>query len=180
MTKEELEFLKNLQEELNEQPSDGNADPVFWVVGDYQWELAPDGYEEDYRVYASDGDEFSLSGFLEYLTETGDYDEVLSEVNSYDSDYEHAEKIIDFLDYNAGNVDGFRLVGVLERHIVEPNTFFITKEEAKRHIQANRHHYTSKVHTYAMTAWRSPVVGRLWKVLRTCDFDKLEDAAHEQ
>lgn len=32
MTKEDIEFLRDLQHELNTQPNDGNADPVFWGI----------------------------------------------------------------------------------------------------------------------------------------------------
>jgi len=32
VTQEQYEFLKNLQHELLTQPTDGNANPVFWGV----------------------------------------------------------------------------------------------------------------------------------------------------
>lgn len=53
----------------------------------------------------------------------------------------------------------------------------MNQQEAKRHLKLNHYHYTREAHTYAMTAWRSPVVSRLWEVLRTCDFDKLKAGA---
>lgn len=50
------------------------------------------------------------------------------------------------------------------------NTFFMTKRECHEHIQANKHHYSATAHPYAMTAWRSSQVGRLWKLLQDVDW----------
>ena len=49
---------------------------------------------------------------------------------------------------------------------------FLTKEEAKQHIQNNRHHYSAKAHTYAMTASRAPKVKRLINILLSFDFEQ--------
>jgi site-specific recombinase XerD len=51
---------------------------------------------------------------------------------------------------------------------------FLTKEEAKQHLEANSHHYSSEAHTYAMTAWRAPKVERLLQILETMDWDAFE------
>ncbi|EAC6733314.1 hypothetical protein PT993_000196 [Listeria monocytogenes] len=59
--------------------------------------------------------------------------------------------------------------------IIQPDTLFLTKKEAQQHIENNRRHYNSTVHTYAMTAWRSRVVENLWDILRTADFNSLKE-----
>lgn len=59
-----------------------------------------------------------------------------------------------------------------EEYIV-PDTMFITKEEAKEHLEKNKHHYSSKAHTYAMTAWRSPSVKKLFEILMNADWEIL-------
>lgn len=51
LSKEDIEFLQELQLELRTQPNDGNADPVFWAVGEnfreYGYATAyADGIEE--------------------------------------------------------------------------------------------------------------------------------------
>ena len=55
----------------------------------------------------------------------------------------------------------------------EDNTFFMTLRECREHIERNRHHYPADAHPYAMTAWRSPQVGRLWKILQEVDWAAL-------
>ena len=51
---------------------------------------------------------------------------------------------------------------------------FITKKDAKKHIEYNPHHYTPKAHTYAMSALASPSVYKLWKVLENFDWDSIK------
>ena len=53
-----------------------------------------------------------------------------------------------------------------------PDTMFLTNREAKEHLKSNHYHYTSKAHTYAMTAWRSPQVEKLIHILQTADFEE--------
>lgn len=182
MTNEEIEFLQNLQKELNEQSNDSNADPVFWVIGDYRWEPAPLGYEDELRVVDGEGIDFTIEAFISLLQSEEDSAKMVEDVE-YHSDNDRIEQIIDLLhseDY-CGLGSDFRLMGVCKKFYIQPDTFFVTKEEAKRHLKLNHYHYTREAHTYAMTAWRSPVVSRLWEVLRTCDFDKLKaGAANEQ
>jgi hypothetical protein len=57
---------------------------------------------------------------------------------------------------------------------------FLTKAEAKEHIEANHYHYTKEAHTWAMTAWRAPKVERLLKVLSEFDFRSLRAALSSQ
>lgn len=181
MTNEEIEFLQNLQKELNEQPNDGNADPVFWVIGDYRWEPAPLGYEDELRVVDGEGIDFTIEAFISLLQSEEDSAKIVEDVEYY-SENDRIEQIIDLLHAEGCGIgSNFRLMGVCKKFYIQPDTFFVTKEEAKRHLKLNHYHYTREAHTYAMTAWRSPVVSRLWKILRTCDFEKLKaGAANEQ
>jgi hypothetical protein len=65
--------------------------------------------------------------------------------------------------------EDYNLVPVkTERHIVS-DTFFMTLREAKEHIERNHYHYRDP-QAYAMTAWRSPQVERLWKLLQEVDW----------
>ncbi|EAE3443140.1 hypothetical protein E1313_06340 [Listeria monocytogenes] len=99
MKTQDINFLNEVQEELNKQTNDGNASPVFWVIRQYENKIP----------------------------------------------------------------------------IIQPDTFFITKKEAQQHIYDNQNHYNNTVHTYAMTAWRSRVVEKLWDILRTADFSMLKE-----
>lgn len=46
----------------------------------------------------------------------------------------------------------------------------MTLRDCREHINRNAHHYSREAHPYAMTAWRSPQVERLWELLCEVDF----------
>lgn len=166
MKAEDLKFLSELQEELLTQDKVSQADPRFWVIRDYQWELALEGCEETYRVHDEEGNDWSLDSFLDYLRDEEAYDEVLEETTvtkDTEADYELIEYLVDEL-------EGFTLYGTRQEAFIVPNTMFLTIREAKEHIRRNYYHYTSKVHPYAMTAWRSPQVERLINILQSANF----------
>ena len=50
------------------------------------------------------------------------------------------------------------------------NTMFLTQIDAENHLKSNDYHYSEDAHTYAMTAWRSPRVEKLIKILSTVNF----------
>lgn len=58
-------------------------------------------------------------------------------------------------------------------HYVYPNTMFLTNRSCKKHIEINHYHYSADAHSYAMTAWRSPEVERLWNILDKIDWRKI-------
>ncbi|PAD70587.1 hypothetical protein CHH83_01945 [Bacillus sp. 7586-K] len=170
---EDIQFLKDLQEELNTQDNDCQAEPRFWTVGDYRMIGCPEGYQDTYHVSLPNRDYF---GDLDDLLK--DIEEEIQDADEYSD--EAREKFIEIgcedsaIDWIKEHYDeDAYLIPVREEHIIHPNTMFLTKAEAKRHIKLNHYHYSPKAHTYAMTAWRAPKVERLIKILETFDWDKL-------
>lgn len=86
---------------------------------------------------------------------------------------------IDFLEYVIDNFCNPDAAHISYRKWVEhivPDTLFLTRDAAERHLYDNYHHYTSWCHTYAMTAIRSPQVAELLRVLRMINFNKTKIA----
>ena len=171
-------FLKELQAELQTQEIDSQASPRFWTVGDYQWVPTDPAYCDDYHIHVPE-EEFdgSVERFVsrmdaDTLSELSDKArEIFAEIKESGSKLDEddvLEWVKAYLDEDA------ELIAVREEHIVRSNTFFLTKKEAQAHIDGNRHHYTSKVHTYAMSALRAPTVSRLWGLLESFDWNQLE------
>lgn len=50
--KEDIKFLKELQNELNTQDHDAQAAPRYWTVGDYKMVNCPEGCHEEYYISA--------------------------------------------------------------------------------------------------------------------------------
>jgi hypothetical protein len=76
----------------------------------------------------------------------------------------------DFLEEYASKQ--YQVCNYRDREEIVQNTFFLTLRECREHIEANKHHYT-KPHSYAMTAWRSPQVSKLYEILEKTDWENV-------
>ncbi|QYJ63481.1 hypothetical protein [Bacillus velezensis] len=170
---QDIQFLKELQQELKNQDNDGQAAPRFWTVGDYEWVEAREENAERYSVYLPYiAEAYVLDDYLLDLKEDSELSkEALTELKNDDFD-DPIEWIQKYIDEEA------ELIPERKVHIVRPDTMFLTKEEAKSHINLNKHHYTSEVHTYAMTAWRAPKVEQLLNILETFDWNSIKDSQY--
>ncbi len=88
----------------------------------------------------------------------------------YDSDYD----LLGYLDYPIHESDSNTLTCCPVRKVdyISENTMFLTLREAKEHIARNSYHYKDP-YPYAMTAWRSPQVEQLIKILQEADWDEV-------
>lgn len=201
ITKEEIEFLKELQKEMNTQDIVCQADPRFWVV-------ATDNYEDIGNVESYDGIHLYDSNAAEIACEY-DIPSVIAYINEYYEDDLKDDGIM-FTDVNKnectvilknhdiktnetkkderifydiddlfvflqdkGYFNDYELVYYKFRHHKYPDTMFLTYKSCKEHIRLNNYHYSSDAHPYAMTAWRSPEVEKLFKIIQEIDWDKL-------
>lgn len=176
---EDIQFLKDLQNEMNNQENDGQAAPRFWTIMDYRTVVGNEEYDNGHEQYFyNDGDHVQfdsfddLKDFLENyydedIEEDEDLQSLLNNENGLDELWEYVEA-------NLNNEGFFSSVFVKEEEFVAPNTMFLTKEEAKRHLELNYYHYSPKAHTYAMTAWRAPKVEKLIGILENFDWNSVE------
>ena len=177
----DIQFLKELQKQMkheNEHDYDSQASPRFWVVMDYRSVQGHPDYDNCEReYYYNDGDyvpfksyqdlkEFIEDHYEEKIEEDEDLKAILNDGNF--------EELWEYIGWHLNEDGYFSDVFMKEEEFIAPNTMFLTKEEAKRHLEINHYHYTSKAHTYAMTAWRAPKVERLLKILNEFDFDLLD------
>jgi hypothetical protein len=141
----------------------------------YKWVITAEGYEEKTSLFfANDCKTVIVEEYVQEITNDEIEHELkeekieeLKELQEYGSENDLVEWIKENIDEDC------YLVHEKEEPFIVENTMFLTKEEAKRHIELNKHHYTSKVHTYAMTAWRAPKVERLLNILETFDWESI-------
>lgn len=170
--KEQLLFLKSLQKQLISQDKDYQESPRFWVVGDCIEEPCWEDQADYIIIGSSQLDLYEkIDEFRKCLDECGYLDKIDEETRRLLWNYNDESKLSKFLNEELG-LDTY-LIPQHKVHTIKPDTFFITKEECQRHINSNRHHYSEKAHTYAMTAWRSPQVEKLWSILETIDIDNI-------
>lgn len=174
LTKKDIQFLLDLQFQMNTQDTVSQASPRFWVVREDWKEWGIDSScADDCCICDEDGNEYyseTLEGTIKLLLE--DYEigkyEVLSNggLEIYEDDYTHdiysLEDIVSYIDEKFNeelNVCYFK-----ETKRIVPNTMFLTLKECEDHIERNHYHYNNGK-PYAMTAWRSPQVAKLYEIL---------------
>lgn len=178
---EDIQFLKDLQHELKTQDNDCQAAPRFWVLMDYRWISAlPDDGERVSVVLPEECDDYVLDDLVDDIINYNiSYSYSIDDEAIKDLDEMHNYFMSDedeLLEWIQANIDSEAyLVYEKEEEFIVPDTMFLTKQEAKDHIKKNRHHYTSRVHTYAMTAWRAPKVAKLLGILENFDWDSLKE-----
>jgi hypothetical protein len=174
--KDDIQFLKELQTELKTQEHDCQAAPRFWEIMDHEYRMTAEGYHDRVSVYDPfPADTYEVEEFCKRILDEEDSIIPLDEINNLKEimakdDYSKVEDLIEWIEENCKDVTVFY---EKEEGVIKQNTMFLTKQEAKDHLEANSHHYSNKAHTYAMTAWRAPKVERLLKILETFDWDAL-------
>lgn len=180
ITQEEIEFLKDLQKEMNTQDHVGQADPRYWTIKDYEKIYGDDLYNVDgIELYDTDSRETVCTmeyGFLDIHTEYKAIKEYLLEKHSEDFEEDDFEYIFEKSDLvslieEKGYDDRYRIIEYQKESTY--NGVFLTHKAAAEHLKSNYYHYSRNAHTYALTAWRSNEE-KLWKILQTVDWDKVE------
>lgn len=169
--KDDIKFLKDLQAELKNQDNDCQAAPRFWTVGDYRMRNCSEGFQEEYHIAAPNQECYQEIDSLLKEIETEELEDMSDDAKEAFSDIECEESGLDWIkEYYDEDAE---LIPMTEEHFIRENTMFLTKAEAKRHIELNHYNYSKKAHTYAMTAWRAPKVERLLNILENFQWDGL-------
>ena len=182
MKKEDREFLKELQHEMLTQDTVCQANPRFWVVmqniKEYWVDDNTDGIFVSSKSDCETVFEGELKELVNWIKEIDGVKDCKYDVCFVEFEYENEEysigdvndlqNFLDDYDKDEYNVGYYRI-----REEICQNTMFLTNRECKEHIKSNSHHYNSTAHSYAMTAWRSPQVERLYKILENTDWNSL-------
>lgn len=157
-----IDFCKKLKREFETQDTDYQAHPRFWVIMDYKEIVVPEGHGDYMRIY--DGEQAEVYTTSEYIKivrerlEDGEFDDGIN------------EQLQPLLAYLEESDDGTELEYLIElvgdrgcdiffgkeEPVIVPNTFFLTKQDAKDYLERYGYNHSPKAHTYAMTAIRSP------------------------
>jgi hypothetical protein len=209
LTKEDLDFLIDLQHEMLTQDTVCQAAPRFWTVAGTRREYRGEEYSVDGEILISDTEEIAngledaVEYFLdEYFDKLNDFNIRIEEdtfgykVTQFDPGT-HIEGDIDDTLFETHCISSIKeLIEALEdvglikeevytsacysnEHYVYPNTMFLTNRSCKEHIKSNHYHYSADAHSYAMTAWRSPEVEKLWNILDKIDWETMRNIAYK-
>lgn len=191
INKKDIGFLKELQHELLTQDHVCQAAPRFWIV---------QGTVKEYNIdsrYGCDGETLvntydgwqeiaeSLEEAYKYLTEEFEESEkykfelISDSIEVYRDELEDNTEFLydleDVVNFINSHYEDERYEVCCYRNVDKnyENTMFLTNRECKEHIKTNYYHYPKDAHSYAMTAWRSPEVEKVWNILEKINCDEL-------
>jgi hypothetical protein len=168
---EDFKFLKDLQEELNNQENDGNAAPVYWgIMEDYE-ALCFEG-EGEPRIPYDDGT-FTLEELAEAIE-----DDIDSFTQAEKAEWDAINKndldsVMDFVNehWNEDRTIGEPYWVEIKQQLSRYAGAFLTKRAAKNYIENYGYNHDNP-RTYAMTAYRNFELDRLIKILKTIDLSQ--------
>lgn len=188
ITKEEIDFLKQLQFNMNTQDHICQADPRYWVIRDYR-KVYGDSINNycglEINVYKDGLDDIlihnsNITNDIEKML-----DVIINEliISSYiDKDSITEEQKRDIIEYSydlSSMVDEFNnVVDEVELSIqqyglvpFDTNVFF-SHQEAKDYLASREYKFSDRAHTYALTT-ESSDINKLFKILHEVDFNSL-------
>ena len=167
LSEKNIEFLKDLQHELNTQENDGNAEPIFWGIMEKMtipaYEGCGDGFFAYYEGEHYKEDEIDLlkESLEDFLYDNEDYQDV--NIHDLNTLKEIADEIIEVELYDYSNVN----------LLSQMTGAFITKSAAKKYIE-NCGYNHKQPHTYAMTAYRNFELEELLKIIKETNWEALK------
>lgn len=176
--KDALQFLTELQRDLLEdrRTETAQADPIYYGILDVK-EFVTDQDHSDNRVLVcDDGDIEPQTAIEEELIDENLINEMLEDgildTNDDGIYVADTDAFLDFVEENGDDIETVSVAYIAYDEVIKPDAMFLTRKDAKAYLKNNRHHYTGKAKTYAMTAYRSHRYEMLIDVLRTIDLAK--------
>lgn len=169
LSKEDLEFLKQLGSKRKAQEKDGCADPVFWMIQDQKNVYCEDG---EYYEFYDDGEMYystyhqntkdDLEQFKNWIIDsrvlTRDERESLILVKDDD-------ELVEWFEENYIELSCARFTR--DYFLSYTSGPFLTKDAALKHLEENSHHYSKNARTYGMVGWRNPEFEHLMQIIES-------------
>lgn len=174
-----LQFLTELQRDLLEdrRTETVQADPIYYGILDAHGFVTDKDHSDDRVLVCDDGDIDPQTVIEEELIDASLINEMLDEeiLDTDDDDglrVADTDAFLDFVEENEDGIDTISVAYIAYDEIIKPDAMFLTRKDAKAYLRNNRHHYTDRAKTYAMTACRSNRYETLIDMLRTIDLEK--------
>ena len=177
LSKEDLQFLNDLQQEITNEDSI-QRQPRFYVVKDRvrEYWVDEDNEYDGICIFNSYTQENEYEGEFEYIGNWLVYniDGVVKAFydctlciyfKGYEDEYDCLSiddiyELKRLINEKLGN--DYNVCCYKDIDIIKEDTMFLTRADCDKHIKENYHHY-NKPYSYSMTAWRNPKEEKLMK-----------------
>nr|DAX85791.1 MAG TPA: hypothetical protein [Caudoviricetes sp.] len=175
MNREDRDFLKELQHEMLTQDPVCQANPRFWAVMQKERVYGiEEGYGDSGCIVTHEYEEFAdnVEDCIEWICDNYNKDDFDESEKELFEELIQCSNLEDFIDLANELIGGFQLVRYTEIDRIVPDTMFLTYRECEEHIKRNYYHYKKDARPYAMTAWRSPQVERLYNIIQNTNWEE--------
>lgn len=176
--KDALQFLTELQQDLLEdrRTETVQTDPIYYGILDVKEFVTDQDHSDNRILVCDDGDIEPQTAIEEELIDENLINEMLEDgildTNDDGIYVADTDAFLDFVEKNGDDIETVSVAYIAYDEVIKPDAMFLTRKDAKAYLKNNRHHYTGKAKTYAMTAYRSHRYEMLIDVLRTIDLAK--------
>lgn len=171
----EKQWLQEFQKELIQDRIDetGSASPLYYAIHDNKEVVTAEGYEDSAQFYHEES--CTAYDTIEDILRELDADEAETWAENYPDALTLTEDGTLLVKDNDACIElledqGYTITYLQNVPVIQPGTLFLTRQEAMRHLNSNRHHYTKDAVTYSMTAFRSPQYEHLIELLHQIDW----------
>ena len=176
LSNEDIEFIKNLSNEMKTQDTRGTAQPYALVIRNKNRQIRDFENCDNKGVYWNELEYESFEEFLDSFKEY--YNEDMPEG-------EDSKEVMFFEEWDITDIDDLRayeykldiefdiqvstfayedVMTADSSHGRYEGNFFLTEKACRKHIQANRHHF-NKPDTYGIHLTRNPEMERLYEII---------------
>lgn len=208
ISKEDLKFLQELQEELNSQETNGQEYPFVWMIKEKRkayvtlFDHGPEDIVDNTvlakaMIDAAEGYELWIDN--QYCESEEELYQLLKKIIQeddlavYKAEMQNGKAVVKNSKMNAFHWDGMLEIceWIYEHTIHEvslkfyemkmytyPGKFFLTYKEGMKHLQENKEIYPEEAFLYAMPLVNNKELDKLFKILRYTDFGNVNQKVY--
>lgn len=172
ISEDDYNFLLELKNNLLTQDERFTRDP-FYIIKDVEKIYGLDSdYSSDYSWISEDGDTELDPNNIEEIENYFNGDDEDDE-GGFDIELFRDKSDNSFGEYGCDNYEdyfmdkhGFRKIYYIENYITtEQGAYFLTEQNAIKHLEQNKHRYSDKACVYADSTWRNSEMNKLREII---------------
>lgn len=172
LTKDEIDFIKNLSKEITTQDTRCTATPYGLVIGKKERQITDFDNCEHEAIHWNESDYDSFEEFIEaleqYYLEDCDQNDIVDYIkdNCDDiNDLRNYEYEITNIIQDSFSVYGYNIVDTFNPNLHCIGNFFLTDKSAKEYIQNNKHNLGESAFTYGIHLYRNEEMRKLIEII---------------
>lgn len=172
LSKEDIDFIKNLSREITTQDTRGTASPYGLIIGKKETQIADYDNCDNKAINWGESEYDSFEEFIEAIEEyyledceQSDIVDFIKENCTDIDDLKNYEYEIAYQTKDSFHVYGYNIVDTFNPNLHCVGNFFLTDKSAKEYIENNKHNLGKSAFTYGIHLYRNPEMKKLIEII---------------